>query len=210
MERPNMVPAAIVLLFSLLAGVLLANVDNTLARALLGVVVALATVAGAFRAAALGEAGAAAPALTLVPSDDEVRVFRQDRRNPILDRASGLFTDWYLRLRLEEEIARAERYGQRFSVVTVASDTPIDREVTRSIGAALRHVDYAANLGPAVAIVLPNTNADGAAIWRDRLELAESLDVRINEFPTAGKTVAALLGEDSWAWPASQWSSQAS
>ena len=210
MDRLNILPAAVVLFCALVAGILVANVDSALGRSLLGVVVLVATVVGAVRARDVSAAQYGAAALMLVPSDPEVRAFRQDRRNPIIDRATGLFTDWYVRLRLEEEIARAERYGQRFSVVTVTSETPIDREVTRAIGAALRHVDYAANLGPALAIVLPNTNADGAAIWRDRLQLPGSLDVRIHEFPTAGKTVAALLGEDSWAWPASQWSSQAS
>jgi hypothetical protein len=176
-------------------------------------VVVLATLLGARRAMAAEsplERGASPPQLRVVRPEPDLAAMRQDRRNPVVDRNTGLFTDWYLRLRLEEEISRAARFGQRFAVVTIASAEGVGRDVTAQLARALRHVDYAADLGPAIAVVLPNTDADGAEIWRDRLDLPATCQTRIGIYPRDGKTVSTLLGEDQWAWPARDFGVEAS
>lgn len=201
-DRQNVAPVALVAVLALVAATLTAAVDNTAVRVVLGVVVAVATVAATYRAgaAAAGEAGET----RAVRTEPDLAVIRQDRRNPIFDRATGLFTDWYVRLRLEEEIARAARYGQHFTVATITSEAAITTATTAALAKTLRHVDYAADLGPAVVVVLPNTATEGAEIWRDRLELPGSCQVSLREYPNHGKTVSDLLGEDQWAWPSQE------
>jgi hypothetical protein len=206
MDRQDVAPVALVAVLALVAALLAAAVDNAAVRAVLGAVVATATVVATYRAAASAALMVGADTLRALPSEPDLTVIRQDRRNPIFDRTTGLFTDWYVRLRLEEEIARAARYGQHFTVATITSDAPITRDLTSAVAKTLRHVDYAADLGPAVVVVLPNTATEGAEIWRDRLTLPGACSVNIREYPNDGKTVSDLLGEDQWAWPSQEFS----
>jgi hypothetical protein len=46
-----------------------------------------------------------------------------DRRRPGIDRMSGLCAPWYFRLRVEEEVARCERYGGALTVVRITGGT---------------------------------------------------------------------------------------
>jgi hypothetical protein len=206
MERQNFAPVVVVVVLALVAAVLGAAVDSIAVRMTLAVIIPIAAVVATHRAAASSAGAAAAEAVRAVRAEADLTYIRQDRRNPIVDRMTGLFTDWYVRLRLEEEIARAARYGQHFTVATIASDGPIGKEVTSALAKSLRHVDYAADLGPAVVVVLPNTTTEGAEIWRDRLELPDPCQVDLREYPNAGKTVSELLGEDQWAWPSQEFS----
>lgn len=123
-----------------------------------------------------------------------------DRRRPIVDRESGLYVRWYFLLRLEEEIARGARFGQRFTVVRLSGVGSVRDRVIQGLAHSLRTVDYAGDLGGPIAVVLPNTDAAGAQIWRKQrfaVPLAPS-DVRCFEYPVDGKTVSELLGEDEW------------
>jgi hypothetical protein len=184
----------------LIVAALAALVPQLAVRIAFEMTVVAATAFGTWRAFVLTSAsspasGEASPALAPV----EVAAYRRDRRNPIVDRESGLFVDWYMRLRLEEEIARAARFGERFCVAVVSAEPSTKAAMLPALKASLRKVDYAADLGTAVAVVLPNTDRSGAEIWRSRLPAGAPV-AHLAEYPADGKTVNAMLGEEQWAF----------
>jgi hypothetical protein len=126
--------------------------------------------------------------------------FRKDGRLPTFDHETGLCTNWYFRLRAEEEIARAARYRQPLTILTLTSATPAALNAPRmALKQWLRGVDFAGDLGNAIAILLPNTDAAGAEQVVGRLaSLAKGAEVRRAEYPTDGETLSGLLGEDEW------------
>src|SRR5262249_39906709 len=137
---------------------------------------------------------------TIAEEPRTLRTVVQDRRRPIFDRESGAYSAWYFRLRIEEEISRAERFGERFAIVSISS-TPEARLDAGEIASGhwLREVDFAGNLGSTLAVALPKTDRNGAQIFVDRLlPKVPNLEVRISEYPGDGKTLDALLGEDEW------------
>jgi hypothetical protein len=123
-----------------------------------------------------------------------------DRRRPTFDRETGLLANWYFRLRADEEIARAGRYGQPFTVMSLVGDSADALAVPRlSLKHWLRQVDFAGDLGNVIAVMLPNTDRNGAAIAMARLtKLVPGLQVRMAEYPADGATLAQLLGDDEW------------
>jgi GGDEF domain-containing protein len=133
-------------------------------------------------------------------TDAQVASVRTDRRRPTFDRETGLLAAWYFRQRLDEEIARADRYRHDLTVVTVATPTHDDFELVRlAARAELRQVDFAGDLHGTIAVVLPDTPPDGAAIVANRLRaLAPGIDVTARAYPAGGATPSALLGESSW------------
>lgn len=194
--------APAILLFALasLAALIAGTVDGTWARAALIVGILAAAVVGAARAARLQPVNELAPerAGDAEPSETIMALVRDGRR-PIVDRESGLYVDWYLRLRIEEEIARAARFGQRFSVVRVPLPAGARAAAATMLRRSLRHVDYAGELGDTLAVVLPNTTVEGAHTWRERFREVVPDTARMSEYPRDGQSVAALLGEEQWA-----------
>jgi hypothetical protein len=126
-------------------------------------------------------------------------VAKRERRAPVLDGDTGLVADWYFRLRIDEEIARAQRYGQSFTLIEIRASSPEVLETVRAIAQdTLREVDFAGDLGQQVAVCLPNTSRSGAWNVVARLtEVAKGVDIRLTEFPEDGSTLAALLGSDA-------------
>lgn len=126
--------------------------------------------------------------------------FTVDRRRPTFDRDTGLCVNWYFRLRVEEEIARAERYHEPFTMITISGATPAVIERTRlSIKQSLRTIDFAGDLGNKIAVLLPHTDRAGARVVAGRLaSLAHGADIRLAQFPQDGTTVSHLLGDDEW------------
>ena len=124
----------------------------------------------------------------------------QDNRRPTLDRETGLCTAWFFRLRAEDEIARGERYGMPFSVVVCeGADGVTTRIAGRALKSVLREIDYAGDLGTGIAVILPNTNRDGADTLAARLQDVAGVAVtRVAAFPGDGNTLAQLLGEPEW------------
>jgi GGDEF domain-containing protein len=165
---------------------------------------ALQTVAvAAFIAMAWSVGGIRSPqeepsVLALAPSQAAARA--SDRRRPTFDRETGLCANWYFRLRAEEEIARATRYGQPFTVMSLIGPTHESLNVPRlTLKHWLRQVDFAGDMGNAIAIVLPNTDRAGAANVMERLtKLMPSVEVRMAEYPVDGATLSQLLGDDEW------------
>jgi len=126
--------------------------------------------------------------------------FRKDGRLPTFDHETGLCTNWYFRLRAEEEIARAARYRQPLTILTLTAATPAVLDAPRmALKQWLRGVDFAGDLGNAIAILLPNTDTAGAEQVVGRLtSLAKGAEVRLAEYPADGETLSDLLGEDEW------------
>ena len=165
------------------------------------VVIGVAVLAAARATWLLDVATVRAEAVQTDDAQSTLSIAPSDRRSPIIDRVSGLYMDWYFRLRVEEEITRAERFGQRFSVVRLPTRDSKGAAVSRSIGASLRDVDCAGDLGYAIAVLLPNTDGRGARIWREK-RLNPAVDpsvIRISEYPTDGQTLSQLLGDETWA-----------
>lgn len=126
-------------------------------------------------------------------------VAHSERRAPVMDNDTLLHADWYFRLRLDEEIARATRYSQPFTLIDISSHSPEALEAVRALARdSLREVDFAGDLGQKVAVCLPNTSRSGAWSVVARLtEVVQGVDIRLSEFPVDGETFSALVGEGS-------------
>jgi GGDEF domain-containing protein len=140
--------------------------------------------------------GQDAPAAT----DETISRFIADRRRPTFDRDTGLCVNWYFRLRVEEEIARAERYRQSFTMITVsAADQAPSEGRGRAIRHCLRASDFAGDIGDKIAVLLPHTDRAGAANVAERIAvLVPNAEVHLAQFPQDASTVSHLLGDDEW------------
>lgn len=133
-------------------------------------------------------------------SPAQTKALQSDRRRPTFDRDTGLYANWYFRLRVEEEIARASRYGHPFTMLRIAATTPEGLNAPRlALKGWLRETDFAGDLGDMLAVLLPNTKRDGAATVIGRLEgLVPGLQMYFSEYPVDGATLDQLLGELDW------------
>ena len=129
---------------------------------------------------------------------ERLRVVTDSHRRTTFDRETGIHEEWYFRLRVDEEIARARRYSYPFSLIMVASPSHKVLDAVRvTMKQWLREVDYAGDLGDALALCLANTPKAGAEIVLERLTgLVEGVHVSLSEYPSDGLTLAALLGEE--------------
>jgi len=123
----------------------------------------------------------------------------------IYDDEVGLYADWYFRLRIKEEIARALRYGGQVAVLLVASvpfapageEPAAHDERAEQISGHLRRSDLPALLRDGcLGIIMPNTTRRSASTVRRRIvaaltprEAASGLAC----FPEDGEDVSALL-----------------
>lgn len=99
----------------------------------------------------------------------------------IVDRVTGLFNDRFIRPVLEDELARAHRYGRPVGVLLIepqTADAPADNddEVLRLLAAAvagtLRDVDTPGVLSrrpPRLLAILPDTDMSGTAHAANRV-----------------------------------------
>ena len=83
---------------------------------------------------------------------------------------TDLYTDWYLRLRLEEEVERSKRYGTPFSIALIRAlglhqeqDASLATEALRDqVRSQLRRSDLLAYLKDgSLALLMPNTRRRG-------------------------------------------------
>jgi GGDEF domain-containing protein len=165
----------------------------------LDVVIVAAVVAMVWRAAMAIESARADVAIAAVTPVVMQRI-SADRRRPTFDRETGLLADWYFRLRVEEEIARAQRYGQKFTMLRISAG-PEDarRGIALAARTCLRSIDLAGSIGSTTCVLLPNTTREAAAIVAERLlELAPGVEIAAAECPTDAATLAGLLGETEW------------
>jgi len=126
------------------------------------------------------------------------RQVEHGRRLAIYDHETGLFAEWYLAMRLDEECSRAGRYTEELSVVLIAVEPSADRisdedHVLDAIRVKLRSVDLAGCLGTArFLLVLPHTDAAGANVLLERLRELATFDAAIAAFPADGSSATEL------------------
>jgi len=97
----------------------------------------------------------------------------------LLDKLTGLYTCRYFTTALRDEIDRAKRYGDKFTVVTfkiaeAGERRSLARKIMSKLGdvfrAELRIVDVAALTDPAeISALLPETEQEGANVFVKRL-----------------------------------------
>lgn len=121
----------------------------------------------------------------------------------IRNEETGLYSDWYFRLRLQEELDRSSRYGLHFTLVLGKPSfihNEIDARATSGlfydrVRKLVRHTDLPAILKDGtLAILLPHTR-DGAVV-QQRLEsslAASNLETGSASYPAAGADAEALL-----------------
>lgn len=137
------------------------------------------------------------------------------RRLSIHNEETGLYNEWYFRLRFQEELERSRRHEQRCGLVLIESSAlPWDAMrqeqegwFGETIQSQLRKTDVAALLQDGqVAVLLPNAGRRAAQNLSRRL--AQSLEltkdqIRQSCFPDDGQDFAALLnaagGYGTWA-----------
>ena len=113
------------------------------------------------------------------------RLYRAIERQAITDGLTGLYNHRYFHERLNQEFARAQRYGLPLSLLMIDIDDfkhfndlyghPVGDLVLADVGRILseqlrRGVDLAARYGgEEFVVLLPNTRRDGAQVVGDRL-----------------------------------------
>ena len=185
----------------LLLGTIAVAMADSVASPLIRFALVVATIGSV--AAMSWRVGAAALGGTLSRAHglpDRLKLVTGESKRTTFDRETGLHMEWYFRLRADEEIARAKRYDQPFTVLLVAAKSRAALAAPRAaLKTLLREVDFAGDLGTTLAICLPNTTRGGAAIVVDRLVVAvPGMAVEVTEFPSDGQTLSALLHEDQW------------
>jgi phage portal protein BeeE len=121
----------------------------------------------------------------------------------ICNEENGLYTDWYFRLRMQEEVERSTRYGLHFAVLLV---TPLGVHQSAEVEQAsvafgkdshkhLRRSDVPALLRDGkLAVLLPHTSRQSAMHRRLIKKLAPTgAQVGLACFPEDGKDALALL-----------------
>ena len=119
--------------------------------------------------------------------------------------STGLYTDWYFRLRLQEELERAKRYSVRFALLVLRPiGLHVDAELTSAAGWFAEHIqrhlrrsDLPALLQDgSLAVIMPNTGRRAAATVQQRVtsELAAiEPQSGLACYPDDGEEVTALL-----------------
>jgi hypothetical protein len=130
---------------------------------------------------------------------------RRSQLLSIYDDEAGLYADWYFRLRIKEEIARALRYGGHIAVLLVeAPQMAPDGQVNGAYDgraeqmiAHLRRSDLPALLRDgSLGIIMPNTNRRSASMVRCRISVAlpaPETGSGLACFPEDGEDASALL-----------------
>ena len=124
----------------------------------------------------------------------------------IYDDEVGLYADWYFRLRIKEEIARALRYGGHVAVLLIeplpappdGQANSVSDERTEQISRHLRRSDLPALLRDGcLGIIMPNTTHRSASTVRRRIIAAMTAPRTVSGvacFPEDGEDAKALLG----------------
>ncbi len=146
------------------------------------------------------EAVARPPTLSAMRRQPETVNALADRRLPTVERTTGLLAQWYFILRIEEEIRRAERYGQMFTVVSI--ETPTEnghREAVEYVTRTLRTTDLAGDMGEQITILLVQTAGVGSDVVIDRIRAAlPSAAIHAMRYPDEGGSASELLGKGRW------------
>jgi hypothetical protein len=110
------------------------------------------------------------------PLDEALHRASAGRKLVIYERETGLFADWYIALRCEEECYRAQRYQRPLSIAVVEpehrSETwTVAEQITSALEKRLRKADLPGYLGNArFVLVMPGTDRDDASYVLQRIE----------------------------------------
>jgi diguanylate cyclase (GGDEF)-like protein/putative nucleotidyltransferase with HDIG domain len=128
---------------------------------------------------------------------ENAQLYAQAKERANIDELTGLFNHRYFHQRLDEEIARASRFGQLFSLILIDLDLfktyndvhghlagdEVLRQVARHIKLTIRRIDIGVRYGgDEFAVILPQTSIDGARNIAEKIHKrietrTESLDV---------------------------------
>lgn len=154
---------------------------------------------------------------------DRTYLHEETRRQSITDGLTSLWNRRQFELRAAQELERAVRFGERFSIVLVDLDdfkTVNDTyghqigdavlvETAKRLVAHTREVDTVARYGgEEFVFLLPQTDGPGAVrvaekvraelvdlpVTTDAGDIAVSLSAGVASYPTAGTTIEAMLG----------------
>lgn len=141
--------------------------------------------------------------VTLAKATQESQWRARAQLSSIDDEDTGLYSEWYFKLRLEEEIDRAERHGTPLSVLVTTSLGVVQRgeDLTagdlnvRAIRRQLRTWDIPALLRDGnLAIILPHTGQTTALEARLRKALVtRRAQIGIASYPVDGTDVDGLV-----------------
>jgi RNA polymerase sigma-B factor len=152
---------------------------------------------------------AAAEAIIADPTPDApAAAYSISARPALSDPSTKLATEAYFLDRLTQEVERARRYPQQFSVLVLTPDVELNGDARLSLAKLLRsnvrNIDLVASLGEAqFGLLLPHTGRE-AAVLADRIvrtvssrlkadDLPCTVSVGVAVFPTEGRSVEALL-----------------
>jgi diguanylate cyclase (GGDEF)-like protein/putative nucleotidyltransferase with HDIG domain len=128
---------------------------------------------------------------------ENAQLYAGARERANIDELTGLFNHRYFHQRLDEEIARASRFGQVFSLILLDLDLfkiyndvhghlagdEILRQAAQHIKLTIRRIDIGVRYGgDEFAVILPQTSIDGARVIAEKIHKrmetrTESLDV---------------------------------
>jgi GGDEF domain-containing protein len=120
---------------------------------------------------------------------------------PIRHTRTGLYSYWYFRLRIQEEIERSQRFGHPF-VLVVAKPEKLpagepDAWLGEGVHSFLRKTDLPALLrGGSLGVLLPHTEAKATGTFQKRLTTRlqpQALRIGVAEYPRDGADIDALL-----------------
>jgi len=125
------------------------------------------------------------------------------------DRLTGLFTDQYLRLGLDQEFQRAKRFKRDLSFIlsepVIPEDTRADmlytvlKALAKTCEARIRQIDTGVRWGQQVLLVLPETGRDGAN--RVASKIFEHFQRHKFYHPDSGKKIEVALKQVLMVFP---------
>lgn len=121
------------------------------------------------RALGLGVSALGPPPVAEAANDDT-----SGTRLDLRDSATGVYSATYFRHRLQQEVARAHRYGRPLTLLAVRCPMAVRDEVAgrlaRLLGDACRNVDLVARIDPDLfAVLLPETELGSSAAVAERI-----------------------------------------
>lgn len=117
------------------------------------------------------------------------------------DRLTGLFTEEYLRLGLDQEFMRARRFNRELSFILLEPVIPNEvkadmlyavlKYLAKSVEAQTRQIDTAVRWGQQALVVLPETAREGAERVADKIR--EHFGHQVFSHPDSGNVIPVTL-----------------
>jgi diguanylate cyclase (GGDEF)-like protein len=127
---------------------------------------------------------------------ENARMFHKLEQLTITDDWTGLYNARYLHACLDEEVARAQRYGRSLALIFLDLDgfkgvndtyghgagSALLREIAHRVRRLVRETDRPVRYGgDEFVVIMPETNCDGALVTAERLRLAVMKPVQLGD-----------------------------